>query len=276
LTPYLQPIDHQRAGFGTFYDELPLWSAPFGLLLLENVPLRRGITILDIGAGTGFLSVELAQRCGRDATVIAVDPWAAGMERLRAKCEFLGLANVRLVEIDAALLDLPAASVDLVVSNLGLNNFDDPGAVAGACFRLARPGATIALTTNVVGHMEELYDVFDDVLAELRLEASRQALARHVEHRGTVTTVESLLRRAGFAITRAVTDAFTMRFADGSSLLRHHFIRLGFLPGWKDLIPEERAPETFRMLEQRLDQVARTRGSLDLTIPMAYVEGRKP
>ncbi|NTU78787.1 MAG: hypothetical protein HGA45_05190, partial [Chloroflexales bacterium] len=34
------------------YDELPLWSAPFGALLLRHVPLRRGATALDLGCGT--------------------------------------------------------------------------------------------------------------------------------------------------------------------------------------------------------------------------------
>jgi hypothetical protein len=27
------------------YDELPLWSAPFGQLILDRVPLRRGQTL---------------------------------------------------------------------------------------------------------------------------------------------------------------------------------------------------------------------------------------
>ena len=46
------------------YDELPLWSAPFGLKLLEVVALRPGIVALDIGCGTGFPVLELAQRLG--------------------------------------------------------------------------------------------------------------------------------------------------------------------------------------------------------------------
>jgi arsenite methyltransferase len=56
-----------------------VWSAPCGLLLLERVPMKPGLTLLDVGAGTGFMTVELAQRWGPHATVIAVDPWAAGM-----------------------------------------------------------------------------------------------------------------------------------------------------------------------------------------------------
>ena len=72
--------------------------------------------VLDVGAGTGFLTVELAQRCGPAAQVIAVDPWKAAMDRLRRKCDYLGLDNVVLLEQDAAALDLPEKSVDLIVS----------------------------------------------------------------------------------------------------------------------------------------------------------------
>lgn len=50
---YLAEIDFDAPDVGDLYDELPLWSAPFGLLLLDRVPVRPDLTILDIGAGTG-------------------------------------------------------------------------------------------------------------------------------------------------------------------------------------------------------------------------------
>ena len=56
--------DFNHPDFAEFYDELPLWSAPFAQRLLERAPLARGSTILDVGCGTGFLAIELAQRCG--------------------------------------------------------------------------------------------------------------------------------------------------------------------------------------------------------------------
>ncbi len=67
MTDYLEPIDMNDPAVGGMYDELPLWSAPFGLLLLDRVRMGTGLTILDVGAGTGFLTVELAQRCGPKA-----------------------------------------------------------------------------------------------------------------------------------------------------------------------------------------------------------------
>ena len=56
------------------YDELPLWSAPFGLPLLDTIRLRKGINILDIGSGAGFPLLEIAERSGKTAVVYGIDP----------------------------------------------------------------------------------------------------------------------------------------------------------------------------------------------------------
>jgi FkbM family methyltransferase len=272
---YLDPIDHTAPDVADLFDELPLWSAPFGLALLDRVPLRPGLTILDVGAGTGFLTVELAERCGASATVLAVDPWKAAMARLRRKVAARGLENVRLLEQEVSTIDLPDASVDVIVSNLGLNNFEDPAAALRVCARVARPGATMLLTTNLSGHMDELYDVYREVLIEAGQGERLAALAAHVEHRGTVESVRASLAAAGFEGAEAATSSFRMRFADGSALLRHYFIRLGFVPGWKAIPAADTAPEIFERLERALNALAVERGELALTVPMACVMARR-
>jgi len=273
---FLEEIDYQTPEFGDLYDELPLWSAPFGLLLLEHVSLRPGITILDVGAGTGFLSIELAQRCGSDSKVIAVDPWDAAIKRLTRKVEHLGLQNVRTLVQDAASIDLADSSVDLIVSNLAINNFDDPEAALRSCFRVAKPGASLFLTTNLVGHMSEFYEVYRSVLLERGFTSQLAALDAHINHRATVDSVKALLERAGFQFVEAVARTFRERFVDGSALLRHYFIRLGFLPAWKAIAPENAVEATFAALEKRLNNLAAERGELSLTIPAACIEAIKP
>jgi ubiquinone/menaquinone biosynthesis C-methylase UbiE len=272
---YLEEIDYTHTEFGDIYDELPLWSAPFGLLLLEHVPIKQGITILDVGAGTGFLSIELAQRCGSDALVIAVDSWDSAIKRLQRKLDYLHIRNVRLITGDAEDVDLLDQSIDVIVSNLGINNFKNPEKSLRTCFRVAKPDGRLVLTTNLVGHMHEFYDVFRETFIDMKLEDRLAVFDEHVSHRGTVKSVGEMLVRAGFDITDVSTDSFTMRFADGSSLLRHYFIRLGFLPGWKSIIANEVVEDTFKALEQRLNEYASKRGELLLTIPMACFEARK-
>src|SRR4029077_6010190 len=186
-----------------------------------HVGMRPGMTILDVGAGTGFMSIELAQRCGPDALVIAGDPWEAAMKRLMRKLDHLGIHNVRTVVQDAATIDLPDASVDLLVSNLGINNFEDPEATLRSCLRVAKPGANLFLTTNLVGHMSEFYEAYRSVLVELGFPGPLAALDAHIRHRATVDSVRTLLEREGFKFVEAVPRTFRERFVDGSSLLRH-------------------------------------------------------
>lgn len=273
---YLEQIDYRSPEFGDFYDELPLWSAPFGRMLLERVALRPRMTILDAGAGTGFMAIELAQRCGAEAKVIAVDPWETAIARLNRKLEFLGIENVRTIAAEIAAIDLPDASVDLIVSNLGINNFDNPQAALRSCLRVAKPEAPLFLTTNLVGHMVEFYDAYRSVLVELGFAHRLAALDAHVNQRATVESVKALLEKEGFEFRGAVTCSFRERFVDGAALLRHYFIRLGFVPGWMSVAPEDAVEVTFNRLERRLNSIAAERGELSLTIPAACIEARKP
>lgn len=274
LPDYLEKVDLHRPGVAEFFDELPLWSAPFGILLLERVPMRNGASILDIGSGTGFLAIELAQRCGPDSTVFAVDPWEEVCERLRQKIRYLGLQNVRVLVQDAAHVELPDSSIDVVVSNLGVNNFRNADEVLETCSRVLRPGGVVILTSNVVGHMREFYDGYRLTLEELGYDDCLSALQDHVDGRATVKSMEALLERAGFVVTAVTERSFPMRFADGSSLLRHYFIRLGFLEGWAAVVPPERLKSTFAALERNLNRLADSARGLSLTIPMVCIEGR--
>jgi SAM-dependent methyltransferase len=168
-------------------------------------------------------------------------------------------------------MPFPDEMFDLVVSNLGINNFDDRAGSMRECRRVSKPGAVLAMTTNLRGHMKEFYTVFDEVLDAAGDAEARLRLREHVDHRATVSGVRELLGNNGFSVARVVERTGHMRFASGTALLRHHFIKLGFLDAWKKVVPG-RETEMFLRLQQRLDDDAGRRGELRLTIPMAYVE----
>ena len=252
------------------YDEVSLWSALFGLFLLDEVPLDAQ-TVLDVGCGTGFPLIELAERLGPAAHVHGIDPWSAGLVRAREKIADRGTLNVTVHEGSATAMNFPDAMFDLIVSNLGINNFSDRAGAMRECRRVSRTGAVLALTTNLQGHMQELYDAFGQTLENLGDQDGLRRLAAHVGERATVASVTELMSGTGFAVRRVALRSATMRFRDGRALFHHHFIQLGFLDAWKRIpSDQERA---FTALQRRLDELAHERGELRLTIPMAYLEG---
>jgi arsenite methyltransferase len=273
MTDYLDRTpDFNTPEVVSAYDELPLWSAPFGLLLLDRVRLGAGITVLDVGCGTGFPLFELAQRLGPSSTVYGIDTWQAALERARRKAEQYAVTNVRIVEGDAAATPFEDRFFDRIVSNLGINNFEDPDRVLQECRRILKPGGRLSLTSNFTGHMAEFYAVYERTLTECGLEACRPALAGHVEHRSTMAALCARLEAARFQVTGRHEASFRIRFHDGSALLRHSFIRLGFLPAWKEVVPAGELERVFQRLEQNLNAEAAARGELSLTVPYGYVE----
>src|SRR5215216_6347467 len=215
------------------YDELPLWSAMFGLLLLDEVPLASVRKALDVGCGTGFPLIELAERLGPAAEVHGVDVWTAGLQRCREKVEARATPNIQIHETSAKSMPFANEAFDLIVSNLGVNNFDDRDAAIRECRRVAQRGGTIALTTNLQGHMSEFYDIFRSVLED---DDDLTRLEEHIHHRATVPDVRALLERNDFVVRRVVEREGVMRFANGAALFSHHFIKLGFLDAWKKAV----------------------------------------
>jgi arsenite methyltransferase len=258
------------------FDQVSFWSARFGAFLFEHLPLRPNLAILDLACGTGFPLFELAQVYGATCQVTGIDQWKEAVERGRAKQQAYQLPNVQILEADAAQLPFGEREFDLIVSHLGINNFADPEAVLAECFRVAKPQASLVLTTNPSGHMRELYALFREVLLELHQSMYLERLQQNEEHRGTKASLSGMLQAAGFHTVKIQEGAFQLRYLDGSALFHHLLTQVGFLDGWRQVVDAEDEEPVFALLETRLNQVAQARGELRLSVPMLYLEGEKP
>lgn len=268
------PVD--EVALAAVCDEVALWSAPFGLKLLDVVVLRPALVALDVGCGTGFPAVELAQRLGPAAHVHAVDPWAAALDRGRARAAAYGLRNVTFHEARAERLPLPDASVDLVVSNNGLNNVADLAAALAECARVARPGAQLVYAYNLPGSLREFYAEYDAVLAERGLAAARRALAAHIAaKRKPPDETAALLEGAGFRVERLLEDSFRLRFADATAFFGHFLVRVAFLRPWLEVLDPALRQPVFAAIERRLAVRAQEAGELCMTIPLACFDARR-
>lgn len=257
-------------------DELGLWASPFGIMLLDNFPIKNYQNYLDIGCGTGFPLIEIASRIGSECkAAVGIDPWAEAVKRAQGKIEVLQLDNISVIEGNAEDINFPDDYFDLITSNLGINNFEVPSKVMNESYRTLKQGGTFCATTNLTGTFDEFYNLFRETLFELKLEKYLLGLDNHINHRGTEKSSVELFENSRFKIIRTIKSEYQMRFYNGSAFLNHPFIIIGFIDAWRNLFEDIDKQIFFDVFERRLNEYANQQGELKLTIPMLYIEARK-
>ncbi|MGI8800860.1 MAG: class I SAM-dependent methyltransferase, partial [Solirubrobacteraceae bacterium] len=96
---------------------------------------------LEIGAGTGYFSLNLLQR-GVVGAAVATDISPGMLETLQANAARLGLA-VETVTCDAEALPFADGSFDLVIGHAVLHHLPDLGQAFSEFFRVLRPEGTL-------------------------------------------------------------------------------------------------------------------------------------
>ena len=92
--------------------------------LMNRAALQPGEAMVDIGCGSGGLSLVAADQVGATGTVIAFDIANAFVERARARAA--GLPQVTAIQGDAQSHDFSGLDCDAVVSLFGMMFFPDP------------------------------------------------------------------------------------------------------------------------------------------------------
>lgn len=89
-----------------------LWSAQ-AFTCWERAGVKPGATVLDVGAGPGFATLDLAQVVAPAGRVIAVDESERFLRYLTERARVLGIAHVETRAQDVQSLDVAAATVDV-------------------------------------------------------------------------------------------------------------------------------------------------------------------
>jgi SAM-dependent methyltransferase len=114
---------------------------------LELAAPRLGERLVDLGCGRGGDLFRAAALVGPGGQVTGVDATPRMVEAARER--IAGLANASVVQGDLALVPLPAACADVVVSNCAINHAPDKAAVYREVARLLAAGGR-AVVSDVV------------------------------------------------------------------------------------------------------------------------------
>jgi SAM-dependent methyltransferase len=128
-------------------------SAAFGAVLdavLERAEPQVTDRVVDLGAGTGYVTMAVAPRVD---SVVAADLAKPMVDALAEKATRRRLRNVHPVVVDLSHLDLPESSVDLVVSNYALHHLTDEHklALVARASRWLRPGGRLVVADMMFG-----------------------------------------------------------------------------------------------------------------------------
>jgi SAM-dependent methyltransferase len=133
------------AGWERHADAIRRDTMPVTSWMVEAIGPQPGHTVLELAAGigdTGFFAAELIAPGG---TLITSDLVPEMLSAAQRRAEQLGITNARFRQVDAEVIDQPAASLDGVLSRWGYMLMPDAEAALKETRRVLKPGARVAL-----------------------------------------------------------------------------------------------------------------------------------
>lgn len=108
--------------------------------LLEAVPHNGRERVMELGCGTGLVTIALAPNF---STVVAVDSSDGMLEVLAQKLGRFGIDNVQVLNADF-VRRMPKGPFDLIVSSMTLHHVEDVEALFSRTFEEVVPGGYVA------------------------------------------------------------------------------------------------------------------------------------
>ena len=116
---------------------------------IERSRIKQGMTVLDLGCGSGAFTTLLARVVGEQGKVYAVDIQPGMLQQLEcklAKAENLDIRNVEIKQASAYELPFEDESFDLVFMVASLQEISDRGRALQEVRRVLKPGRILAVT----------------------------------------------------------------------------------------------------------------------------------
>jgi precorrin-6B methylase 2 len=111
--------------------------------LVDVLKLTPGMVVADIGAGSGVISIKMADKVKPNGTVLAVDIQEEMLSVLAKRCKQLGIANVTPIRGTEKSPNLKPASVDLAIMVDVYHEFRYPFEMLSAISKALKPGGKV-------------------------------------------------------------------------------------------------------------------------------------
>jgi SAM-dependent methyltransferase len=132
--------DRHAKGWNDHSRQIGDWLREPTDAMLAMAGIGPGMRVLDVAAGAGDQTLEIARRVGTDGSVLATDLSPNILAYAAAKAREAGYGNVETRPADGEDLKVGESSFDAAICRLGLMLFPDPSRGLQEMFRALRPG----------------------------------------------------------------------------------------------------------------------------------------
>ncbi len=128
--------------------------------MLDMASVGAGSHVLDVAAGAGDQSMQVADRVGANGRVLATDLSPGILEFAAHRAKEAGHQNVETLAMDGECLDqLDAETFDAVISRVGLIYFPDQQRALAGMKHVLKPGGKVAAMVYSTADKNEFFSV---------------------------------------------------------------------------------------------------------------------
>lgn len=216
------------------------WSTPFAELLLEQLDLRSGLTILDIACGHGIPAFYLAEQVGPTGSVLGIDASRGQVANAkiiqRGELPWLRFECVDMRALPATLPIFHRITGNLSVMFLRPHRFE---AMRGLIEHL-QPGGQVVLTFPSLGTFDSIWQRIDHEMSRHGLTRERERLAAHVAERPSAAEARGWLEQLNMERIDVIERPLEVASGSGQRFLQHPLLRGGFLDDAYECFEDDR------------------------------------
>lgn len=180
-----------------YSDVIRAMFMPLTRALIEDVPIVKGQTVLDVAGGSGEPSLTIAETVGPNGSVTCTDFAAEMVEVAKAAAARRGLTNVTFRQCSADSLPFADDTFDVAVSRLGAMFFPDPLAGLREMLRVVKPGGALAFVVWRAAELNPFFSVSSEVVSRYVEPAPEEADAPGAFRFSESGKLAGLLKDAG-------------------------------------------------------------------------------
>ncbi len=135
-----QQWDQAARGWNDHTPRIRAWLRTATQAMLDVAEVRPGCRVLDVAAGAGDQTLDIARRVGREGYVLATDLSPAIVGFAQANARAAGHTNVEARVADGEALPIGDGTFDAALCRLGLMLFPEPRRGLHEMFRALKPG----------------------------------------------------------------------------------------------------------------------------------------